>query len=334
MEALAQGTWSEVRPAAPLPGLTALLVRERTHATYGRAAEVLDGLESEARHQATLGPPFRHVLEVTRSPRAVALLREHTVGLVGSALVKRLAAAGRLLPLEVWLGLAETLIAVPEEASCGPAAGGGLRSMAVDVRGRVVIFPDPLLALADPRLQALLPIAPRLGRDFELGSLSPEQIRGLPTRGASRVFSLAWALAELLTTTSPFQRHTTFETLVAVARGELSWDTGAHPQCSRALAQVLRQALHPKPEARFSSLPAFRGALRDAAGVGPAPAAEVAAVVLGVDFPEVQERLRALAQTPDWLPFAWRDGGLGVLEDALLESLVPLDRLPRRVHAG
>jgi hypothetical protein len=51
---------------------------------------------------------------------------------------------------------------------------------------------------------------------------------------------------------------------------------------------------------------------------------------LSVAFPLVQLQLRALERAPDWLPEVWRAGGLEVLEDELLESLVPLDRFPAR----
>ena len=329
MEPLTRGMLSDVWPAPPRPGAEVPLVLERSHAFLDTSDGVLDGLEAEARRLAALGPPFRRVLEVTRTPVDVSLVWESLVGLTGGDLERGLAAQGRLLPLEAWLRLALELTAVPPSAPCGPTAGGGTGSLGFDVRRQLVLFPDARLTLFGPRIDALLPPAPRIGRP-DFGALSPEQVKGLPTVPASRVFAVAGVLAGLLTAASPFLRGSLFETLHAVVRGELHWDPTENPACPAALAAVLRRALLPEPERRWPDLDAFREALQGAAGVAPAPLEEVALVALSVDFPRVQAGLRALAAEPAWLPAAWRAGGLRVLEDSLLESLVPLEQLPPR----
>ena len=93
----------------------------------------------------------------------------------------------------------------------------------------------------------------------------------------------------------------------------------------------MRRALRQEPERRWPSVREFGEALLAAAGRPPASMAEAAAVALSLDVPRVQRRLHAVAQTPEWMPESWRDGGLEVFEDALLELVgTPMD-LPRRV---
>lgn len=331
MAPLARGAWSDVTPAPPRPGVDLPLVTEATHESLAPHPTLLDSLEAEARHLAALGPPFRRVLEVTRTPVSVTLVAEQFIGLSVQKLVQRLAEAGRVLPLPVWLAFADALTQVPD-TSFGPAVGGGLQSLGVDVKRRLVVFPDPHLVFAGMHLDRLLPPAPRVGNLTDLILYtSPEQVMGLPMTHASRVFSIAAVLAELLTTTSPFLRGSQFETARAISRGVFFWSAAAHPQCPPEVGTVLVRALHQEPHRRWPSLRALGEALAAAAGVPPASKAEACAVALAVDFPRVQRRLRAVSQVPTWLPEAWRNGGLEVFEDQLLELVPAPGQLPHRV---
>lgn len=331
MAPLARGAWSEVTPAPPRPGVDLPLVTEGTYESFAPHATLLDSLEAEARHLAALGPPFRRVLEVTRTPVSVTLVAEQFIGLSVKELVQRLAEAGRVLPLPVWLAFADALTQVPD-TSFGPAAGGGLQSLGVDVKRRLVVFPDPHLVFEGLHLDRLLPPGPRVGNlaDF-IPYISPEQAMGLPLTYASRVFSIAAVLAELLTTTSPFLRGSQFETARAISRGVFFWSAAAHPQCPPEVGMVLVRALHQEPHRRWPSLRALGEALVAAAGVPPVSMAEACAVALAIDFPRVQRRLRAVSQVPASLPEAWRNGGLEVFEDQLLELVPAPGHLPHRV---
>jgi serine/threonine protein kinase len=163
-----------------------------------------------------------------------------------------------------------------------------------------------------------------------LRSASPEAIKGMALTGASSVFAAASVLAELLTTTAPFLRATMMETLIAVVEGAPTWAAEANPGVPRALREVLRRALQPRPGDRWSTLAELQRAVLGAVDLEPATTERAATVCLSVAFPLVQLQLRALERAPDWLPEVWRGGGLEVLEDELLESLVPLDRFPAR----
>ena len=327
---LASGEWSEVLPAPSRPTVTVPLVVERTRPSYKREPTVLDGLEAEARRLATLSPPYRRILEVNRTAESVVLVGERFVGLTASELVKALSTEGRLLPLDVWLRLAVELTQVLDEpAPCGPAAGGGLRSLGIDVRRRLVLFTDPLIALSARHLEFLDP-HPRVGNLDWAIYISPEEVVGRTETVASRVFCTATALADLLTLTIPFLRGSMMDTLRALHQAEVFWSTAAHPECPVAVGEVFRKAWSKEPERRWPSGLAFRDALLGAAGVAPASMEQAATLILSADFARVRQRLRDLEREPEWLPDVWRSGGLRVLEDELLEALPPLDRLPQR----
>ncbi len=331
MATLARGAWSEVTSAPPRPGVDLPLVTEATHESLAPRTTLLDSLEAEARHLAALGPPFRRVLQVTRTPVSVTLVAEQFIGLSVKELVLSLVKAGRVLPLPVWLAFADALTRAPD-TSFGPAAGGGLQSLGVDVKRRLVVFPDPHLVFAGMHLDRLLPPTPRVGSLANIiPYISPEQAMGLPLTYASRVFSIATVLAELLTTTAPFLRGSQFETARAISRGAFFWSAAAHPQCPPEVGTVLVRALHQEPHRRWPSLRALGEALAAAAGVPPASMADACAVALAVDFPRVQRHLRAMSQVPTWLPEVWRNGGLEVFEDQLLEVVPPTGHLPHRV---
>lgn len=336
MTPLARGAFSEVFPAPWRPGHDTPLVVERTHLSLSEQAGLLDLLEEEARRMAGLGPPFRHLFRVTRSPTSVSFLAEHFIGLSGKALVRALGAERRLLPLPAWLALAEVLTRTPALVGFGPAAGGGLDTFGFDVRCRVVLFPEPHLALSGAHLEHLLPPAPRVGRGMAdiIPYASPELLTGMPLTPAAGVFSLATALIELLTVSSPFLRTSAAETSRAVLRGEPPWRSDVHPECPPALGDVLTRALHPDPAKRWPSLSAFGAALLVAAGVPPVSVEEATRVALGLDIPLVQRQLRALAEVPEWLPERWRGGGLEIFEDALLERLGRPSDLPSRDDRG
>jgi hypothetical protein len=331
MEELARGDFSTVSPGVAPPEAEAPLVLERSHPWFTGDEAVLAGLEADARRLAALPPLYRAVVEVTRPPWGVEVLRERFVGLTGVELLRGLGAEGRLLPLPAWLRLALELTGVPEGASCGPAAGGGLDSLGVDLARRLRLFPHPDLALAGPHLWTLLPPAPRLRRLADAGSMSPEQVKGEPHLAASSVFSTAWVLAELLTGVSPFLRASFHETLFAVAQGQAHWEASDRPGCPASLGAVLRRALLPEPERRWPDLRTFGAALLDAAGCAAATGLELAHAWLAADPSRLRARLRSLQAAPGSLPLAWRGEGLQVLEDGLLEALPGLEGFPRRV---
>ena len=110
--------------------------------------------------------------------------------------------------------------------------------------------------------------------------------------------------------------------------GEARWRAANHPDCPGALADVLTRAMAAQPGDRPASPEAFRLQLLEAAGCAPASPERVGNVVLGLAPELVRAALTELKAQPEFLPSSWANGGLAVLEDSLLESLVSVDRLP------
>lgn len=331
-ERISVGNLSETWPTAPRAEFDAPLMIERSFPSLAQEVD-FDPLEAEARQLLSLGAPFRPVLDVRRVNGVVEVVQERFVGLSSEELVAALAKGHRLLPLDVWLGLAELLCRgwssvppgsapwrlVPTIASCG-----------VDVRRRVLLFPEPQhsLALEWARDSTRVSYAgTRISRRLE--NYSPEHLSGgAVVSERSRVFSLATVLVELLTLDRPFHRSSELTAMQATLTGDARWRPTHHPHCPAALGQVLGSALARGPGERPATLDALRALLLEAAGCAPASSQRIANVVLGVDPAAVRRTLSALRAQPEFLPTSWREGGLDVLEDQLLETLGPFEELP------
>ena len=277
----------------------------------------VDHQADKARVLATFPEPFRRIFEVRLNGDLLEVVQERFVGIAGHHLVSALAKHHRLLPLDVWLGLAE---AICRALAALPPGSGRLvprsQFFGVDVRRRVVLFRHPDHTLTEE---------PDRNRNEHM---APEELTGRPLDERSLVFSLATLLVPLLTGDRPFVRENEYSGLEATRDADAQWQAENHPECSAALAGVLTRAMARLPADRPASLEALRVELREAARCVPAPPDRVANVVLGVDPEFVRAVLADLRAQPEFLPASWRSGGLEVLEDSLLESLVSIDRLP------
>ena len=148
----------------------------------------------------------------------------------------------------------------------------------------------------------------------------------LPLGDTSRVYSLAASLIPLLEGRRLFDHlESMIQMLADIALKGLSWAEPRNPGCPGALHAVLRRATALDPSARYPTLAEFLQALRANAGVEPAPEARMIDVLLGVS-PAMQS---ALGRVEGWaLPPSWASGGIQVMQDRLLERLVPVSALP------
>jgi hypothetical protein len=162
-------------------------------------------------------------------------------------------------------------------------------------------------------------------------TLSPEHLRGLPLVEASRVYTFAATLIALLQgrRLSVVDRPV-FDHLSAVALGTVPWSPERHPECSSALAQVLRRAVSLAPGDRHPDVRTLLDDLERVAGPV-ADDARVSSVWLGATLERAKQSLAELERDPDCLPEGWRDGGLAVLQDQLLERATPVHTLPAAV---
>lgn len=151
-------------------------------------------------------------------------------------------------------------------------------------------------------------------------------MRGLELTEASRVYSLAIVLLSLLEGRKQFAEHeSAIAMLGAIALEGLKWGTPRHPDMNQALEAVLRRATQREPPGRPQTIPEFLEALHTAAGIEPATEEKMIDVLLGIS-PQLQSCLEKLE--PEALPASWREGGVQVLQDRLLERLVPITALP------
>jgi hypothetical protein len=325
------GSLSETWATAPREGVDAPLMVERSFEYLAHERD-FDPVEEETRQLAKLAAPFRSILEVRRVGSVLEVVQERFVGLSSRHLVNVLFRGRRLLPLDVWLGLAEVLCrawgSVPADDVTWRMVPT-IASFGVDVRRRVQVFPEPdfSLALEVPRSSLSTP-GPLVRANLE--NYSPEHVtQSTPAVDErSRVFSLATVLVELLTLDRPFRRVSQLATLQATLTEEPRWRASHHPHCPPALGQVLRRAMARRPADRPESLEVLQRLLLEAAGCAPASSQRIANVVLGVDPESVRRTLATLRAQLEFLPPSWRDGGIDVLEDQLLETLVPFEQLP------
>ena len=135
-------------------------------------------------------------------------------------------------------------------------------------------------------------------------------------------------LISLLTFERPFGAPSEFQLLQNVIDGHAKWNWRLHPQCPAPLAQVLDRAIERDPKQRWQSLEALRLAIHDAVKLTPADSRRLAGVVFGANPTRLRECVARLEAHSEFLPPSWARGGLQVMEDQLLEQLVPLDELP------
>lgn len=277
----------------------------------------------------TLKPPFQRVLHVESEEKGMKVHLPRFIGVDARDLVHALESTGRVLSLDVWLKLAlvwgEALLQVPE-GNDGWKTAADLGQLGVDVRGELVLtFDEPNHVVGrnwiDPDSLTKAGPSRRIPE-----SISPEHARGLPITEASRVYSLAISMLGFLEGRRQFgEQESMLARVVAIAMDGLKWGTPRHPDLNPELEKVMRQATLREVNERPQSLPEFLAALKDTAGLQPASERRMIDVLLGIS-PEMQTCLEKLE--PEWLPASWREGGLQVMQDRLLERLVPVTANP------
>ena len=315
------------------PGLDRPLRVETTHEEVPSA--VIRELLTIAESARELPRPFQQVLEIRRGPPGrLAITLERFCGIDGKQLANSLRVAGCLLPIDVWLSLADAWLAAVETISPSNTRAWATQwkhhQIGVELTGEVAItfdqfnhvlghWPSPHADLGSRGVSGELPAF----------NISPESVRRQPLLEASRVHCLAASLIFLLTGEHPFAAADPQQRLKNLVDGRQSWHPARHPDCTDALAEVLRRALNSDPLRRWQSIAEFRQALKEAAAVERAPPQRVSGCVFGVTAELVRWRFVELQRERDFLPASWASGGLQVIEDRLLEQLVPPSQLPK-----
>jgi serine/threonine protein kinase len=325
---LRQDGWSEAWECPARDDLDFPLMLERTRA-HLLGDPVLPLARAQVQMLAGLPSPFRPIVEVRMVDGLLEVVQQRFLGVVGSQLLIALRNSRRVLPLDVWLSIAATLCNAWEVLLLDGLVSRLMPSperFGVEVRRRLLVFPDAdqsvseELMIEQPLVESLWPT-----RDYA----SPELLANAAHAPRSRVFSLAVALVELLTGTHPMRRSTRWDTAAAITNGEARWEPNDHPACTPAIAAVLSAAMDSDPAGRPASPRMLLEKLIAAARIEPASAARVGDVVLGAAPERWRVHLGPLKDDPALLPVVWRNGGLAVLEDQLLETMTPLDRLEK-----
>jgi hypothetical protein len=279
-----------------------------------------------------LPAPFQRVLDVRSTPSRVEVTLARFVGVDAQDVLSGLERHGRVLPLDVWLGLAlrwgEALRAIPKDSD-GWGTPVDPMSLGFDVRGHLVCTLDAPNHVLGRWMREHPPYNVGVMRRFPQ-SLAPEHVRAVEVPESARVYSFAAALWMLLQGSTFYEEGgSTMSLLVDLAMKDLPLDPAPHPDCPPALVAELRQALSRAPELRVPTFGDFLEGLRRTAGVAPASDERVTAVMLGVAADEARRVFERAASEPSMLPRAWAAGGLAVLQDQAMERAVPLEQLAR-----
>lgn len=321
--------YSEAHPAPARADRPRPLVVERTIA--GLEPELLDVLQAFAESAQQLPPPFQQVVAIERRRDGLEVTLDRFCGVTGLQLQRGLGKAKRLLPLPVWLAVADAWLRALEAIAITNATAWRTAWSAVhvgvDVTGALTFAFDEHNHVLGHWPTPVRPEGGIMGPSLPF-TLSPELLRDRPITDAARVFTMGAALIQVLTHERPFDDDTELGRLKSVLEGTSRWGHARHPDCPAGLAAVLDRAIRPDPGQRFPSIAEFRGALLDAADTRPADADTVAGVFFGSRPDRLDEIFAELAADPAQLPAEWQRGGLQVMQDRLLELRVPLEALP------
>lgn len=236
-----------------------------------------------------VAPPPPAVIPRPPQPSSPLPPRRAFIGVTAARAGLALQERGRRIPLDVWLALADQLIATVERAELNWALWTGPYGFGVDLDGAVQVF-------------AIEPQLIGLHRDWVSGLNTnfEDQAR------LARVWSVCRTLVWLL---DPFP--------TLLEHHERSAHGFDHPQLTPGLRTVLDQGL---TLAGLDTLETLRGRLLEAAApVKPASKERLKAVLFAVGFD---------VPLGDDLPPQWRGGALQVRLDSLLEQAEPVERCP------
>lgn len=341
------GTVSEVVPVAPRPDVRGPLVMERL-LQFCRDQDTRDDAASLGLLASALGPSWQRLVSSHFDDYDAQYIFERFVGLTLRDVCSALRTSGRVLPLDVARAIAESILdgfsaldgqpSTPQrplqltDRSLGLGinrewrfALGGLNHWLGDYQRRVTdvensepLSPDVTFFLSPEAFQA---------RDETPASL------------ATRVSLFIW---QMVATYHPYRgnRFQVFESMTRFSLDQLRVRLEVHPDVTPALSDVLRKGVRFSGD-RFANLAELRAALSTA---WPKPAASKEVVfqtLVSIGWNALQAQLHLLRREP-MLPIRW-DGvwdasrtpeeGLAVLEDQLLELLLPIDSFPKRLPA-
>jgi serine/threonine protein kinase len=253
--------------------------------------EVVAMFLAEARLGARLAHPgIVRVHDVGRIGEAWYLAMDYVAGADLAALLARLRAAGRRLPVPVAARIGAEAARALAHAHALPGADGrpigvvhgdvSPQNILVSFAGAVKLIDFGLAGTGDPTGGALR---------GKVGYMSPEQAEGHPPDRRSDLFSLGAVLHEMLAGERLFRGASPLEILERVRRAPVPPPSSANPAVPTALDAVVLRALARDPSARQADA----AGLADAIGAFADPrGAEAVAEVVVAALPEEWARER------------------------------------------
>jgi len=224
-------------------------------------AEFVAMFVDEARVAATLSHPnIVQVFDFGEEGGELYMAMEYVRGTNAARLVRRAAARGEVVPLDVCLHIVLSVLRGLEYAhGAKDESGRDLHLVHRDVSpGNVLIDDSGTVKLTDFGIARAAHFERRTAVGHlkgKLGYMSPEQVSGLELDARSDLFTLGIVMAELLTLRPLFTASSELEILTKIRDADLqTLDESALPSDVDA---VLRRALARVPEARYPTARAF-----------------------------------------------------------------------------
>lgn len=315
LERLGAGGMSEVdlaRRSVSDAGYVRFLVIKRMRSGLGGDDHFLRMFQDEARITAALSHEnIAQVYDFGREGDELYLAMEYVPGLDLRGVQLALAARGRLIPMRVSLTILCGVLRALQYAHARVDPYGqpmrivhrdvNPRNIMVSVAGEVKLI-DFGVAKAADRLEKTESAAVK----GKFAYMAPEQIEGpSPLDGRADLFAVGLVLHELVTGRSPFAQLSEVQIMHRLLSGKIPPlpDELDHPQ--PALLQVIHQrALAVDPADRYPDADAFRLDVERALRFlgGPAPAAEIAAVLREAGAQQVEDISKRLVRYRDGAP--------------------------------
>lgn len=290
-------------------------------------------------------PAIARTLARGDDQKTLWLAMEYVFGVDLSAVLKRLRAKGRTMPVPMAVALAaEVAKALGYAHALTDEFGQPLSIVNRDVSpGNVMLSFDGQVKLIDFGIaQTTIDLKSQIGSiKGKISYMAPEQVRGLPVDHRVDIFSLGTVLYELLTGVQVFRDEGDFATMEKVRRADAPPPSTHNPTIDPLLDGILARALAREAADRYESADAMAAALRTwlerhGGGEGAPARAALLASLFADERAQIEADIAAgLAELADASTQATPAAPMRFLSEAALDDLAePAVEAPRAAPPG